>query len=380
MSSGRGSLYDTLGVARGADSEEIKKAYKGLARKHHPDKGGDAEEFKRIQKAYEILSDDGRRAMYDATGSEEEDGGGGPRGPPGGGFPFSFDIGQMFGGGIGAMFGPGPRRPPPRGFKGPKAPPKVQEMPLSLWDFYYGKTIKIQFTRQQFCPSCKGEGAESFELCGGCGGSGTQQHIMMMGPGMQGVMHGPCQQCRGEGRRVTKMCGACGGGKFTTQEKILDVKIEAGSQPGDTITFPRECSDQWEYREAGDIQIVLQQADEEGRFKRVGGGGFGPGALIVETTIGLCDALTGCSEKMEGHPAHPQGLVVEIPAGVQNMEILTIAGEGMRLRGGEGAGRGALHVRVRVVPTEAEKGVLRGTGAADMIRGLFRGDGHTKAT
>ena len=69
------SLYETLGVARAADTEEIKKAYKTLARKHHPDKGGDAEEFKRIQKAYEILSDDQRRAMYDATGSEEEDGG-----------------------------------------------------------------------------------------------------------------------------------------------------------------------------------------------------------------------------------------------------------------------------------------------------------------
>ncbi len=362
------SLYDVLNVERGADANTIRKAYMKLAREHHPDKGGDAELFKKIQKAYEVLSDDQRREMYDATGHDGEgapEGGGGGGGPFGGGMPFPFDLGAMFGGmfgGMGGMGGGPGRRGPQR--KGMKAPPKIHEMPISLWDFYHGKTIKIQFERQKFCETCKGEGAEEFETCGGCQGSGMMRRMVMMGPGMQGIMQGPCDACRGEGKKVKKTCSTCKGKQFITQEKNLDVVIEPGMRPGETIIFSRECSDQHDYMEAGDVHIVLHQADEDGAFKR---GGGGRDDLMTERTITLKSALVGSSERLEGHPGHPQGLVVEIPAGVQNGEVLVIPGEGMPIR--QGGGRGALHVRVRVTVTEAEKEVLKAKG--EEIRSLF---------
>ncbi len=365
------SLYDTLGVSRSADADEIKKAYRRQALEHHPDKGGSEEKFKQIQKAYEILSNDQRKAFYDQTGQENdatEQGGGGPfgGGPFGGGMPFGgggipFDIGSLFG-----MFGPqGPQGP--QGHQGPKQrghkpAPKIHEMPISLWDYYHGKRIKIQFERQKFCEGCKGTGAESYSPCSGCGGSGLRQHIIMMGPGMQGMMRGPCGDCSGEGKKVSATCKACNGKKFVAQEKILDVVCTPGMRPHERIEFVGECSDQHEYAAPGDVHIVLQEADEDIRFKRI----HGTDDLAATTTIGLKDALLGCSEKMETHPAHPQGLVVEIPVGIQHGDTIVIDGEGMPKKGG---GRGALRIGVSVRATNAERAVLNSN--KDALRLMF---------
>ena len=363
------SLYDRLGVQRGAGSDEIRKAYMKMARTHHPDKGGNPEEFKEIQKDYEILSDDQKRSIYDQTGREMNDAvqdhsdgipfGGGPPfggmpfggGPFGGGIP--FDMGQMFGG----MFGQ--RQGPPQ--KQQKAPPKVHELPISLWDYYHGKQIRIQFERQKFCEGCKGSGAASYDSCGGCGGSGMKQQMMMMGPGMNVLMRGPCDACSGEGKRVASACKTCSGKKTVTQEKGLDVKIEPGMRPGEVLKFLNECSDQVEYIEPGDVHIHLQEADEAVRFKRVGADD-----LQATTQIGLKDALLGCKEKFDTHPAHPQGLIVEIPVGVQNGDVIHIEGEGMPRKVG---GRGKLHVTVQVVASAAEKEML--VKGRSVIEGLF---------
>jgi DnaJ family protein A protein 2 len=351
------TLYKVLGVARGADADEIKKAYRKQALLSHPDKGGDPEKFKQVQKAYEILSDDQRRAMYDQTGSEQDMSNEipfspfGPGGTPFGGMPFGgggvpFDIGSMFG-----MFGPG--MPQPQGAKrrGGKAPPKIHEMPVSLWDYYHGKRVKIQFERQKFCEPCKGDGAEKYDTCAGCGGSGMRQQVIMMGP-MRAVTHAPCTDCRGEGKRISLVCKSCNGKKFVTQEKVLEVTIAAGMRPKGVIVFEKECSDQHEYVEAGDVHIVLQEADEENRFKRIAG----TDDLQVATTIGLRDSLLGCTERLAGHPGHPQGLPIDIPVGVQNGETIVIAGEGMPRKEG---GRGDLRLLVSVRATDAEKSVLK---------------------
>jgi len=349
------SLYDALGVSRSADTDEIKKAYRRQALEHHPDKGGSAEKFQQIQKAYEILSDDQRRAIYDQTGQENDVAG--QQGNPFGGNPFGgggipFDIGSLFG-----MFGPGgpggPHSPHARPKqRGHKAPPKVHEMPISLWDYYHGKRIKIQFERQKFCDGCKGSGAESYESCGGCGGSGFKQQMIMMGPGMHAMMRGPCGDCSGEGKRVGAICKRCNGKKFNAQEKVLDVVCTPGMRPNERIEFVGECSDQHEYATPGDVHIVLQEADEDIRFKRI----QGTDDLEASTTVGLKDALLGCSEKMDTHPAHPQGLVIEIPVGIQHGDTMVIDGEGMPRRGG---GRGALRVTVSVRTTDAERATLK---------------------
>jgi DnaJ family protein A protein 2 len=379
MHRGGPSLYDRLGVDRGASAADIKKAYRKLALEHHPDKGGDPEQFKHIQKAYEVLSDDQKRGFYDATGQEDaEAGGGGP--PPGAGmpFPFPFDLGGLFG-----MFGGGGPAGPPQPMRhqkrGQKGAPKVYETPITMEDYYKGKTISIQFERQRFCGSCKGEGAELFEVCNGCGGSGQAQQRIMLGPGMMTIMHGPCGACGGEGKKALAPCSGCGGSKFKKEGKALDVVITPGMLPGEVIKFPGECSDDPDYEEAGDVHIVLQEADEDNRFVRGGGlNGISREDIVVNTTVTLEEALLGCSQKIPGHPGCPEGLVIDIPLGIQNKQRFCVKGLGFTRSGGKSGARGVptdtppadLYVYVEVRPTDAEKEVLR--SRADDIRGIFK--------
>ena len=356
------SLYDTLGVSSTADAAEIKKAHRKLAIEHHPDKGGDAEQFKQIQHAYEILSDDRRRAIYDQTGQDSNDatqdfsdgipfGGGMPfhMGPnPFGGRGVPFDIGSLFG-----MFGP--RGPGSQTQKSPqqgKAPPKVHEVAISLADFFHGKELNIKFERQKFCEACKGSGAEKMDSCPGCNGTGTKTQMVMMGPGMMAQMQRPCEDCGTTGKRVSVVCAPCSGKKFKAQEKSLTAKIVPGMRPGETLIFPRECSDQAEFSEAGDVHITLQEADEAIQFRRV----RDTDDLQTVLQISLRGGLLGCTETVHTHPAHPNGLAIVVPAGTQNGEVLRIAGEGLPQKSG---GRGALHVTVMITVTAAERAVVK---------------------
>lgn len=369
MQRGGQSLYDRLGVERGASTADIKKAYRKLALEHHPDKGGDPEQFKHIQKAYEVLSDDQKRGFYDATGQEDAEGGGGAGGPPQGGgmpFPFPFDLGGLFG-----MFGGGggPPQPPRHQKRGQKGAPKVYETPLTMEDYYKGKTITLQFERQRFCGTCKGEGAEVFEVCSGCGGSGQAQQRIMLGPGMMTIMHGPCGACAGEGKKALAPCGACAGAKFKKESKVLDVVITPGMLPGEVIKFPGECSDDHDYEEAGDVHIVLQEADEDNRFLRGGGlNGIGREDILVNTTVTLEEALLGCSQRIPGHPGSPEGLVIDIPMGIQNKQRFCVKGLGFTRAKSQVPAD--LYVYVEVRPTDAEKEVLK-TRAED-FRALFK--------
>ena len=198
-----------------------------------------------------------------------------------------------------------------------------------------------------------------------------RQQVVMMGP-MQAMMNAPCGECRGEGRKATSQCWDCKGSKFKTEEKVLTVRVEPGMLPGESVVFPRECSDQEEYLEPGDLHIVVVQADEEGGISRVTNVGETATDLQATVSIPLQASLLGTRVVIQGHPGHPQGLVIEIPVGVFNGERIRIGGEGMPKRGG---GRGDLYCTVGVRATEAEKEVLR-CGAA-ILQGLFTSEGQT---
>ena len=342
-------LYARLGVSRNADQDEIKKAFRKLSLNHHPDKGGDEETFKKINEAYDVLSDPDRRQMYDQTGSVD---GEMPDGMMGGGFP--FDMGGlgglfgMFGGGgpFGAMGG-GPRAGGAR-VRREKGPVTVHEVPLVLADFYNGKQLHVEFDRQKFCTDCKGEGFTSFQTCDTCGGNGHVTRMGMIGPGMAVQMNGPCTDCQALGKKGANSCGKCKGKKFLTQAKTLDVKIEPGMKAGDILVFPNECSDNHEFVTPGDVHFILQEADEETIWKRDGN------HLRATIDIHLEQSLLGTKKTLKGHPGFVDGFEVVVPVGTQNQEVLRIPGGGMPLRGSTEKGDALITVRLVVTPKERE--------------------------
>lgn len=340
------NLYDVLGLSKGADINEIKKAFKKLAMTHHPDKGGDPEKFKEIQKAHEILSDERKREIYDMTGSEDGEPPMGSAGP--GGFP--FDIGGMFGG-LGGMFGGmgGMPRGPRGTVRRPKAPPKSIELPLSLHDFYHGKTLRVKMEQHKFCETCKGKGATSFQNCSTCNGQGILRQHIQMGP-MVMVNEGPCHDCQGEGKKASGNCYICGGKKVMPQEKELTVKIERGMKVGEVIVFPKECSDDPNYDEAGDVHFVLQEAAGDDGWVRKGDD------LETHVTVNLQESLMGCTKVLQGHPGFPEGLEITVPVGTVNGEILTVFGKGMTRKSGD---YGVLRVKVQQTISEKDKEILQ---------------------
>jgi len=360
------SLYNVLGVERGADENELKKAYKKLALQHHPDKGGDPEEFKKIQEAHAVLSDPDKRRHYDMTGkipgAAEESG------PPPG-FPFGNPFGGFGGGGpidISELFGmfgrggPGPRAPPRQNERRPGKPgPKVSPVPLTLHDFYNGRHITINFDRNRFCGPCNGRGSTVFKPCDGCNGVGRVMRIMQMGPGMMMQQDMQCGQCQGSGNIKGENCGECAGTCFKKDSKRIDLHVKPGTKVGTKITFSGESSNETEFQEAGDVIIELIEADEDIFWTRDGEN------LRGVLSITMAKALCGTIECIKDHPGYAEGLYVNMPAGVQNGSIVSVFGAGMPTENNSGKGNAYLTVHVRTTAEEraaleANKEVLRG--------------------
>jgi DnaJ family protein A protein 2 len=342
-------LYQVLGVGRDADAKTIREAYKDLAREKHPDKGGDPEEFKAIQGAYEILKDDDRRRMYDMTGQTQEGGGGMPQGGPFGGFPFgmggmgfTMDMSDLFGG----MFGMGGARGgPPRGrqMRRPKGSNKVHELPLSVSDFYHGKKMRMDLARQVFCKDCNGDGCINWKTCSDCRGTGIRETMIQIGPGMSALNRGPCGSCRSEGRLRGATCDGCKGKGLLPAQKQLDIEIKAGAAINDILVFEEACSDHPDFEKPGDVHIRLVEAAEKLDIERDGI------HFRYRAEIGLKESLLGSKRTIKDHPGFLKGLEVDIPAGIQNGEIVVLEGKGMP------TGHLFLHISVKVKEEERKQ-------------------------
>lgn len=351
-------LYSILGVSKSAETPEIRSAYKQLAKEHHPDKGGDPEKFKELSQAHEILSDPQKRRMYDVTGStsDQPDQGmqGHPFGNPFGGMPgMPGMFGQMFGGMFpGGISGGGASRKRREG----KAPGKTQEIPLTISDYYQGRQINIKFGRQCFCKNCKGSGASSTKPCDQCNGLGQVRQVIQMGP-MQMVTEGPCGSCNGNGEQKIGQCNGCQGKGLLQEVKNLEIKVEAGMMPGNTVVFPGMCSDTHGFTEAGDVTVMLREADEEdpaSKWIREGS------KLKTSITLNLTESLLGTTKILYGHPGFPKGVPIEIPVGVQNLWTGTIPGLGMPIRGTPKFGEA--YITVLILPTAEELATLKAQG------------------
>jgi DnaJ-class molecular chaperone len=360
------SLYEALGVSKGATTEEIRRAYKDLAKQKHPDRGGNPEEFKAIQEAHEVLCDEGRRKMYDMTGSTEEGGGHGPMGPmagmAAGGIPFefmggmgpfgmpgvSFDFGSMFGGMFGGGGGGGgPGGPGSQRRRGGKSPNKHHDIGLNLGDFYNGREIKLKFNQGRRCKACGGSGADQMEPCTPCGGRGIRTQTRIIGPGMMAQSTGPCDVCSGEGKRVLRTCKICHGKKLVEAEKELLIVIKPGMIEGETLVFDGECSDTFEYEQPGDVVLTLKRADIdntmwEWRFAD----------LWTQATVSFAESVLGFQVELKGHPSG-KSLVVGWHGGpLMNGKVMKVRGWGMPKK--EGGGFGDAYVQLSVTPPSTE--------------------------
>ncbi|XP_074088608.1 dnaJ homolog subfamily A member 4 isoform X3 [Macrotis lagotis] len=266
--------YDILGVKPSAAPEEIRKAYRRLALKYHPDKNPDeGEKFKLISQAYEVLSDAKKREIYDQGGEQAIKEGG----TTSGSFSSPMDIFDMFFGGGGRMT---------RERRGKNV---VHQLSVSLEDIYNGVTRKLALQKNVICDKCEGIGGKkgSVEKCPLCKGRGMQIHIQQIGPGMVQQIQTVCLECKGQGERINPkdQCKNCNGCKVVREKKIIEVHIEKGMKDGQKIMFHGE-GDQEPELEPGDVIIVLDQKDH-GIFQRRGHD------LIMKMKIQLTEALCG---------------------------------------------------------------------------------------
>lgn len=336
------SLYERLGVKQEATTEEIRRAYKQLAKEKHPDRGGDPEEFKQIQEAHEVLTDEGRRRMYDMTGSIDGNGGGPHGGMAAGGIPFefmggmgpfgmpgvSFDFGSMFG----SMFGGGGGGGGPSRTRPGKSPNKHHDIPITLSDFYKGRNITLRFNQARRCDACKGSGAEKSEPCNPCGGRGIRTQTRMIGPGMMAQTQGPCDVCNGEGKRVLRACQACHSKRFKEGEKVHNIEIKPGMSDGQTIILAGECSDTLEYESPGDVVLILKRADPP--TNDIDNWEWKGNDLWTRKRITFAESIVGFSKTLDGHPSGKKIVVSWKKGAILHNTILQAPGWGMPKRDG----------------------------------------------
>ena len=337
-----GDLYATLGVTRGASAEEIKKAYRKLARRHHPDANPgdkDAEErFKEVQNAYDILSDPEKRKQYDTFGA------GGPqmRGAGPGGVRFEqFDLGDLggFGDVFSNLFGGGGGSARSRSMRGGDIEATLN---LSFEDSLRGAETRVPVEVDAACATCGGSGAKpgtSPKTCPQCGGRGVVAESQ--GPF---AISRPCPRCRGAGMIIEKPCPTCRGTGQVRRTKQYKVKIPAGVKDGTRIRLKGKGEPGVNGGPSGDLFVVTRVAPSP-LYERRGAD------LVVEVPVTYPEAALGATVEV---PTPDGSISLKIPAGSESGKLLRVRGHGApKLKG---SGRGDLLARVRVtVPKKLNK-------------------------
>lgn len=372
--------YETLGVPKTATADEVKKAYRRLARKHHPDAGGSEDKFKEVGEAYEVLSDAEKRAQYDQFGAYYGGGAapGGPGGPGGwpggapgqGGYTYSNvdlgDLGDIFG----SMFGGGM----PGSSRGTRAPSAQRghdltyELPLSFEEALTGISTKVEVQRSESCPTCKGSGAApgtTPTTCGVCRGSG---HVAQ-GQGMFSLSR-PCPRCSGTGTIIETPCTTCRGKGSVVRTKPLTIQIPPGVTDGGKIRFKGKGEPGVAGGPAGDLYVVTKIKPHP-YFTRDGAD------VMLEVPVTPVEAALGAQFEVPT----PSGRVkLKIAPGTQDGKVFKLPGKGApKLKGG-GTGDMKVHVKV-VVPkdlTAEQKELLKrfasSRGDADDLRAHLGSD------
>jgi molecular chaperone DnaJ len=349
-------LYEILGVSKTASQDEIKKAYRKLARQYHPDANpGDAEaeeRFKEVQGAYDVLSDSQKRKEYDQVGSRIFSGAGGPRG---GNYQWSGNIGDLGDLGdlsdlFGGIFGGAARTASARSRRsqGERGGDVEVQVNLSFEDSLKGLTTKIPVELETTCSACKGTGAEpgtSPKICPECRGRG----VVSESQGLFALSQ-PCPRCGGNGTVIEQPCRKCSGSGRERRTKRFTVKIPAGVKDGTKIRLKGKGEAGYSGGPPGDLIVVTKVAPSP-LFKRRGAD------LVIDVPVTYAEAALGADVEIPT----PEGRIsLKVPPGSEDGKLLKVKGRGApKLNGG---GKGDLLARVRLaVPkklTKAEREAL----------------------
>ena len=316
--------YQLLGVSRSADTEEIKKAYRQLALKHHPDRNQGSKEaearFKEVTQAYEVLRDSEKRALYDRYGEQ------GLKGGVSGGTGFDFSDAievfmRDFGGfaGIEDLFGThGGRSQRAASRKGQTVRIRLS---LTLGEVATGVTRTVRVALLDNCDACNGTGAESGSApiaCAACGGSGEERYVQRSGLG-QFVSVQPCRTCGGEGRVIERLCQKCSGDGRLRAEKEIEVDVPAGVTSENFLTLRGRGSVGPRGGARGDLVVLLEIQDDP-RFVRDGSD------LVHELPITFAQAALGAQVDV---PTIEGTARLTVPNGIQSGELLRLRGLGL---------------------------------------------------
>jgi molecular chaperone DnaJ len=359
--SSKRDYYEVLGVARDASPDQLKKAYRALARKYHPDlnKESDAEaQFKEVSEAYEVLSDGDKRSMYDRFGHAGLGGAAGGGFDPFGGGGFSGDIFSTI---FDAFVGQGAR-----GAGGQRTAIRGSDLryhlELEFEEAVFGAEKEIRFERLEECATCAGSGAEPGTdpiRCPKCNGQGE---IRTRAPIFNMLTVMTCDECGGTGKKIAVPCHDCRGVGRKRTSRTLNVKIPAGVDEGAQIRLRGEGEGGLRGGPAGDLFVTLAVKAHK-LFERSGND------IVLELPLNIAQASLGAELQI---PTIDGETELDIPAGTQNGELFRIRGKGAPFLRGNGRGDQIVVTKV-VVPTKLSD------KQRDLLRQLeteFGGEGH----
>lgn len=335
--------YEILGVDKNADKAAIKKAYRKVAIKYHPDKNPDnpeaEEQFKEAAEAYEVLSDENKKARYDQFGHEGMRGGSGFGGGGGHGMDMNdifSQFGDIFGGGGGGFggFGGGGRRAQRKGTN------LRIKLKMTLEDIANGADKKVKVKRQASCSPCNGTGAKdgtAMRTCPTCHGEGQVKKVVntMLG---QMVSSSTCSSCHGKGQIIEEKCSTCHGDGVTLEEDVIDLKIPGGVADGMQLAVSGKGNMPPGGGIPGDLLVVIEEVPHD-TLVREGNN------VLYELYISFSDAALGSPVEV---PTITGKAKINIKAGTQSGSILRLRGKGIKDINGYGTGDLLVHVNVWV--------------------------------